>query len=139
MIGGIFSLVAKIIVICYVVFLIYAIVSKDTDIFNRTEYNNLIYDKTPYTVNLTNFDLATRFYYDGTNQDVFINREKYVDIYFTVTEFMTDDTGAWSMTSDRIEAVPCTPDRFVNLTDQVSQLGLADPNNFALCPEHLDA
>lgn len=39
------------------------------------------------------------------------------------------------MSETRINAVPCTEDRFMNLTDQVKFLGLADPANPAYCPE----
>ena len=116
-VGGSMSLVAKFIILVYIGFQLYNIITKHTNMNFVTDYINLIYDETVYKVNLDNFDLATRLMYTGSNKDVFANRERYVDIYYTYSEYYIDEQGNYEMKFERINAVPCTTDRFVRSTD----------------------
>lgn len=82
--------------------------------------------------------MAGRIEYYGNDTTVAANLNRYITIYFEVLTYLEAPDGSWLQYTDRIDAVPCTADRFVNLTDQVSQLGIASDSNRAYCPAYLN-
>ena len=73
--GGIVTLMFRIIVLTFVIFQMNDIIRKKRDIVWRTVHNNLVKDETPYNLTRDNFDIAWRFAGHTVDSNTLLNMD----------------------------------------------------------------